>query len=78
MATTDPRTQSDTVAVFVAAVRDRMDTLGISGSELARRAGVSQPRISELLNGGKSPNLTTVGRIADALDTTASDLLQKN
>jgi transcriptional regulator with XRE-family HTH domain len=42
----------------------------ISGAELARRAGVSQPWISRIENGRFVPSASDVERIAKALDLT--------
>ena len=45
-------------------------------SELARRAGLSPPYVTQLLNGtNKSPGLEQLEALAKALDTTVSRLL---
>ena len=48
---------------------------GISQRELARRLGVSDAAISELLNGNYSPSLDYVERIARVLHQTNFSLL---
>lgn len=50
------------------AVYDRRTELGISQSELARRAGMTQPQVSKLELGGTVPTLPLLARLAKALD----------
>ncbi|MFI0900796.1 helix-turn-helix domain-containing protein [Streptomyces sp. NPDC020983] len=50
------------------AVHDRRIELGISQSELARRANMTQPQISKLELGGAVPTLRLLARLANALD----------
>ncbi|WP_370468584.1 helix-turn-helix transcriptional regulator [Streptacidiphilus sp. P02-A3a] len=50
------------------AVHDRRAELGISQTELARRASMSQPQISKLELGGTVPTLPLLARLAKALD----------
>jgi ribosome-binding protein aMBF1 (putative translation factor) len=52
------------------AVHDRRTALGFSQSELAARAGMTQPQISKLELGGTVPTLPLLARLAKALDTT--------
>ena len=50
------------------AVYDRRCALGISQSELARRANMTQPQVSKLELGGTVPTLPLLARLARALD----------
>lgn len=50
------------------AVHDRRTALGLSQSELARRAGMTQPQISNIEGGDSVPTLPLLTRLAKALD----------
>ncbi|MFI1420174.1 helix-turn-helix domain-containing protein [Streptomyces sp. NPDC020731] len=50
------------------AVYDRRTGLGLSQSELARRAGMTQPQISNIEGGDSVPTLPLLTRLAKALD----------
>ncbi|GAA0957117.1 helix-turn-helix transcriptional regulator [Actinocorallia libanotica] len=50
------------------AVYDRRTALGISQAELARRAGMTQPQISNIEGGDSVPTLPLLTRLAGALD----------
>lgn len=54
------------------AVHDRRTALGISQTELARRAGMTQPQVSKLELGGTVPTLPLLARLARALDAALS------
>ncbi|RKR75231.1 helix-turn-helix domain-containing protein [Frondihabitans australicus] len=48
---------------------------GLTLAQLAERAGVSQPHLSQMENGKASPSIATLFRLADALGVTPQDLL---
>jgi len=50
------------------AVRDRRLALGLSQTEVARRAGMTQPALSRLEAGGVIPTIPLLERITSALD----------
>ncbi|MEV5826745.1 helix-turn-helix transcriptional regulator [Spirillospora sp. NPDC052242] len=50
------------------AVHDRRVALGLSQAELARRAGMTQPQISNIEGGDSTPTLPLLTRLAKALD----------
>lgn len=50
------------------AVRERRLTLGLSQTELATRAGMTQPALSRLEAGGVVPTIPLLERISMALD----------
>ena len=50
------------------AVRERRLTLGLSQTELARRAGMTQPALSRLEAGGVVPTIPLLERISTSLD----------
>ncbi|NUP45189.1 MAG: helix-turn-helix transcriptional regulator [Streptomyces sp.] len=50
------------------AVYDRRTELSLSQSELARRAGMTQPQISNIEGGDSVPTLPLLTRLAKALD----------
>ncbi|MFJ7202942.1 helix-turn-helix domain-containing protein [Streptomyces sp. NPDC098789] len=51
------------------AVHDRRTELGISQTELARRAAMTQPQISKLELGGTVPTVPLLARLARAMDS---------
>lgn len=53
--------------IVAANVRRLMSAQRITGIALGERAGMAQPRISELLSGRKQPTLDTIDRVARAL-----------
>lgn len=52
-------------------------TASISQEELAGRAGIHRTYVSQIERGLKSPTLQVLIQIANALDTTASSILQE-
>ncbi len=51
------------------AVYDRRSQLGISQTELARRAGMTQPQVSKLELGGTVPTVPLLARLARAMES---------
>ena len=58
------------VRLNACAVWDRLDLLGITQNELARRAGVTSGYLSLLLCGKRCPSLDVRQRLMDALGVT--------
>ncbi|MFJ8822185.1 helix-turn-helix domain-containing protein [Streptomyces sp. NPDC102467] len=56
-------------------IRRRRRALELTLADVARRAGVSVPFLSQVENGRSRPSMNSLQRIADALDTTAVELL---
>jgi len=57
-------------------VKQLRHRLGFTQTELAERAGLSQPQISNLESDGASnPQLSTIRRLAEALGVVSVDLL---
>jgi len=54
-------------------LREKRESLGMTQSELADRAGVSQPLIARIENGDVDPRLSTVGRIVEVFETAEED-----
>jgi ribosome-binding protein aMBF1 (putative translation factor) len=52
------------------AVHDRRIELGLSQTELAERAGMTQPQVSRMEGGDTVPTLPLLRRLAKALDGT--------
>ena len=61
--------------VFANRLRERAAELGIAHAEAARRAGLSERSYNHYVNGIREPNLVTLVRIAEVLQTTPDDLL---
>ncbi|PWJ54209.1 transcriptional regulator, XRE family with cupin sensor [Quadrisphaera granulorum] len=70
-----PDTQDDPGALVGAAVRARRTAAGLSVAELARRAQVSGPFVSQLEGGRSSVSIPVLYRLASALGCAANDLL---
>ncbi|MZD10451.1 helix-turn-helix domain-containing protein [Streptomyces sp. SID5785] len=56
-------------------IRRRRRALDLTLADVAGRAGVSVPFLSQVENGRSRPSMSSLQRIADALDTTAVQLL---
>jgi len=57
-------------------LRTRRTELDLTQSELANRAGVSQPLIARIEGGDVDPRLSTLRRIVDALDEAAGGVVR--
>ncbi|WP_158057513.1 CBS domain-containing protein [Halorussus halophilus] len=57
-------------------IRERRTELGLTQSELADRADVSQPLIARIEGGDVDPRLSTLRRIVDALDESEGDIVR--
>ena len=62
--------------VVTGAIRTRMTAMGMSGNELAKRAGLSQPTVARWLRDQGAPGLNDLQKIADALATTPEKLMK--
>jgi transcriptional regulator with XRE-family HTH domain len=58
------------------AVRQRREALGLSQESLAEAAAFDRTYISLIERGQRNPSFTNLCRLAAALDTSPSDLLQ--
>lgn len=76
--TDDLRTHADDTPIERAiggAIRSARRAAGLSMTALARDCGLSQPYLSQLENGKASPSISTLYRIANALDVSPQELL---
>lgn len=60
---------------FGAVIRARREELGLTQDELAHEAKVTRNHVSLLERGHRSPTLSTMKRLADALGQTLVELL---
>lgn len=63
------------MTVFANRLRERAAELGIAHAEAARRAGLSERRYGHYVTGVREPDLSTLVRIAEALQTRPDALL---
>jgi transcriptional regulator with XRE-family HTH domain len=68
----DERAVSSLIGATVKTLREKA---GLSMRELARRAGISQPFLSQIERGVSAPSMVTTYRLADALDVLPGALL---
>jgi transcriptional regulator with XRE-family HTH domain len=71
---TTPR--GDYARIFGAHLRELRTAAGLSQRELAARVGTSSAAISNFEAGNNAPTLGTIVRLASALDSSLSDLLE--
>lgn len=65
-----------TMEAFGQGVRERRQELGLSQEELGYRCGLDRTYVSGIERGVRNPTLKVLWRLADGLDTQASDLLR--
>jgi transcriptional regulator with XRE-family HTH domain len=65
----------DEGALFGARLRELRTARGLTQPDIAARVGTSASNISDLERGIKVPTLTTVARLAEALECTVSELV---
>jgi transcriptional regulator with XRE-family HTH domain len=69
-------TIEDTLTARIAAnLKQRRDELGLSLRALATKSGVSPSMISDIERGAKSPTVSTLGGLAEALDVPLATLI---
>jgi transcriptional regulator with XRE-family HTH domain len=64
-------------ARVAAAVKDRRERLGMTMRALASRSGISSSMISEIERGAKSPTISTLSALAQALGVPLSALVEE-
>jgi len=62
---------------FGFAVKSRREELGLTQEEFAERAGIHRTYISDVERGGRNIGLLNIERVADALDLSIAELLQR-
>ncbi|MEV4361094.1 helix-turn-helix domain-containing protein [Nonomuraea sp. NPDC004186] len=78
MAAASGRSTSSSAAAVGAQIRRRREQRGMSGSELARRAGLSKATLSQLEAGKGNPTIETLDALAIALRIPLTDLLARD
>lgn len=69
-----PRTSS--LARFGLNIRRRRESLAFTQEKLAERADLDPSYISGIERGVRNPSVTSIVRVAKALETTASELME--
>jgi len=67
----------DLVQLLGENVRRLRKERGLSQEELAFRAGMKRSYLSDLERGTRNPTVHALGRLADALNTSATTLLER-
>jgi transcriptional regulator with XRE-family HTH domain len=62
---------------FGANLRRRARSLGLTDAEVARRSGLNERRYGFYVTGEREPDLATLLRIADVLQSSVDDLLSE-
>jgi transcriptional regulator with XRE-family HTH domain len=65
----------DVLVSFAENLRRRRKELGLSQEQLGARANIQMADISRYESGSRDPRITTVARLAKALDVSVADLL---
>jgi transcriptional regulator with XRE-family HTH domain len=65
----------DVLVSFAENLRRRRKELGLSQEQLGTRANIQMADISRYESGSRDPRITTVARLAGALEVTIADLL---
>lgn len=65
----------DIVVSFAANLRRRRKELGLSQEQLGARANIQMADISRYEGGGRDPRISTVARLAEALEVPIAELL---
>jgi len=60
---------------FVSRLRERMQSAGVSQSDLARRMAVTPSYVSQILSGHRRPGLDTLEAVATALECDPAELI---
>jgi transcriptional regulator with XRE-family HTH domain len=71
----EPVVARDVLVSFAGNLRSRRKELGLSQEQLGARASIQMADISRYESGSRDPRLSTVARLADALDLPIGDLL---
>src|SRR5918994_5041069 len=58
-------------------IRRRREALGLTGTQLAVKAGMAPSAVSQIETGKRSPNSTSVMKLAEALGVEVADLYPK-
>lgn len=65
----------DVLVSFAENLRRRRKELGLSQEQLGTRANIQMADISRYESGSRDPRITTVARLAEALDVTIAELV---
>jgi transcriptional regulator with XRE-family HTH domain len=65
----------DVLVSFAENLRRRRKELGLSQEQLGTRANIQMADISRYESGSRDPRITTVARLAEALEVTIADLV---
>ena len=66
----------DVLVSFAANLRRRRKELGLSQEQLGARANIQMADISRYESGSRDPRISTIARLAKALDVPIADLLE--